>query len=98
MSLQNIVVYLMTCLQRYTLQSMTRCTIATDLTLECNYNYRNTYKILREPQLACVNSICAVIVQVLTLAFLCKNLDYKPQSINQSIITTALRFTNILAI
>ena len=25
-----------------------------------------------------------VIVQVLTLAFLCKNLDYKPQSINQS--------------
>ena len=26
-----------------------------------------------------------VIAQVLTLAFLCKNLDYKPQSINQSI-------------
>ena len=28
-----------------------------------------------------------VIVQVLTLAFLCKNLDYKPQSINQSVLT-----------
>ena len=37
-----------------------------------------------------------VIVQVQTLAFLCKNLNYEPQSINQSLSVTCVLVVLIL--
>ena len=67
----ELVVYIMTCSQQH---NITVHCLAAQLPLilrynaSINYNYRTTYKILREPRMARVNSICASTTRAMALA------------------------------